>query len=62
MILGDFSERTHTLEDFVPKDGNNFINDSSDISLYAKIRKTFDTTNNNHGKQLINICKNTDLT
>ena len=61
MILGDFNGRTNTLEDYVPKDGNNFINDVSDISLHPKIRQNFDTTINNHGRQLINICKNTDL-
>ena len=61
MILGDFNARTNTLADFVPKDGNQFINDMSETSLHPKIRQNFDTTINNHGKHLINICKNTDL-
>ena len=61
MILGDFNARTNTLADFVPKDGNQFINDVSETSLHPKIRQNFDTTINNHGKHLINICKNTDL-
>ena len=36
MVLGDFNGRTSTLEDFISKDGNNFINDLSDESLQPK--------------------------
>jgi hypothetical protein len=61
MILGDFNARTCKLEDFVSKEGNNFINDTSENCLQPKIRQSFDNNINNHGKKLINLCKNTDL-
>lgn len=61
MILGDFNARTGTLEDHISKDGNNFINDSSESSLQPKNRHNFDNQINNHGKQLINICKSSDM-
>ena len=61
ILLGDFNGRTSTLEDFVSKDGNNYINDLSNDSLQPKNRLNFDNTTNNHGLQLINICKNTDI-
>ena len=61
ILLGDFNGRTSTLNDFVSKDGNNYTNDLSDDSLQPKNRLNFDNTINNHGLQLINICKNTDM-
>ena len=61
IIFGDFNARTGILNDFVSKDGHKFINDTSNYSFQPKSRQTFDTTINNHGKQLINICKTTDL-
>ncbi len=36
ILLGDFNGRTITLEDFVPKNGNNYINDLSNDSLQPK--------------------------
>jgi hypothetical protein len=61
ILLGDFNGRTSTLNVSVSKDGNNYTNDLSDDSLQPKNRLNFDNTINNHGLQLINICKNTDM-
>ena len=61
MILGDFNARTNTLEDFISKDGSNFINDTSENCLQPKNRLNFDNQINNHGKQLINLGKNCDM-
>lgn len=61
MILGDFNARTSKLDDFVSKDGNNFIIDASENCMLPKNRENFDNNINNHGKQLINTCKNTDM-
>ena len=61
LLLADFNGITSTLNDFVSKDGNNYTNDLSDDSLQPKNRLKFDNTINNHGLQLINICKNTDM-
>jgi hypothetical protein len=33
MILGDFNARTNKLEDYITKNGNNFIQDTSENSL-----------------------------
>ena len=61
IVLGDLNARTSKLDDFVSKDGNNFINDSSECSLQPKNRQNIDNNINNHGKQLIDIFKNNDL-
>jgi hypothetical protein len=61
ILLGDLNARTSTLEDSVPQDGNNYINDLRYNSLQPKNRLNFDNTTNRHGLQLINTCKNTDL-
>jgi hypothetical protein len=60
MILGDFNARTNTLVDFISKDGNNFINDTRENCLQPKNRLNFDPQINNHGRQLINLCKKCD--
>ena len=61
MIRGDFNARTNNLDDCVSKDGNNFINDTNENCLQPQNRENFDRNINNYGKQLINICKNTDM-
>ena len=61
MILGDLNARTGKLDDFVSKNGKHFINDTSEHSLKTKTRQNFDNQINNHGKQLINVCKSCDL-
>jgi endonuclease/exonuclease/phosphatase (EEP) superfamily protein YafD len=53
MILGDFNARTNTLEDFISKDGNNFINDTCENCLQPKNRLNFGHQIDNHDKQLI---------
>jgi hypothetical protein len=42
MILGDFNARTNNLDDCVSKDGNNFINDTSENCLQPQNRENFD--------------------
>ena len=61
MILGDFNARTDTCNDFISKDGNQFINDTSENCFQTKQRLSFDHQINNHGKQLINVCKSSDI-
>ncbi|CAB3994131.1 Hypothetical predicted protein [Paramuricea clavata] len=61
MLLGDFNARTSKLEDFVSKEGNTFINDITETSFEPKTRDNFDSCVNNHGKSLIEICKNCNL-
>jgi hypothetical protein len=61
-MLGDFNARTSKLEDFVSKEGNTFINDDiTETSFEPKTRDNFDSCVNNHGKSLIEICKNCNL-
>ena len=59
--LGDFNARTSKQEDFVSNEGNEYIPDTSENSFYLKERQNFDTSINNHGKKLIEICKTCDL-
>ena len=62
LLLGDFNARTGKYTDLVSKEGNNFIdNDNSEISLHPPNRNSFDNIINNHGKRLLQICKNSDL-
>ncbi|CAB4018460.1 Hypothetical predicted protein [Paramuricea clavata] len=61
MLLGDFNARTSNLKDFVSKEGNTFINDISETSFEPKIRESFDNSTNQHGKSLIEICKNCNM-
>ena len=61
MLLGDFNARTGTLEDFISKDKNNLIHDTTENCLQPPKRQSFDNTINNHGKQLLGMLKATDL-
>ena len=61
MLLGDFNARTSNLKDFVSKEGNTFINDISETSFEPKPRESFDNSTNQHGKSLIEICKNCNM-
>ncbi|CAB3986903.1 Hypothetical predicted protein [Paramuricea clavata] len=61
IALGDFNARTSKQEDFVSNEGNEYIPDTSENSFYLKDRQNFDTSINNHGKKLIEICKTCDL-
>jgi hypothetical protein len=61
MLLGDFNARTSKLEDFVSNKGNTFINDITETAFQPKIRESFDSYINKHGKNLIEICKNCNL-
>ena len=61
MVLGDFNARTSKMRDFVSKEGNDFITDASENCFCPQDRENFDNNINNHGKKLINLCKNTDM-
>ena len=61
MLLGDFNARTSKLEDFVSKEGSTFIDDITETSYTPKNRENFDSTVNNHGKCLIELCKTCNL-
>jgi hypothetical protein len=61
MLLGDFNARTSKLEDFVSKEGSTFIGDITETSYTPKNRENFDSTVNNHGKCLIELCKTCNL-
>jgi hypothetical protein len=50
--LNKINARTCKLEDFGSKEGNNFINDTSENCLQPKVRQSFDNNINNHGKNL----------
>ena len=59
MLTGDFNARTSTHEDFISNDGNKHLNDLDRNNM--KCRENFDNKINNHGKQIIEICKIYDL-
>jgi exonuclease III len=61
ITLGDFNARTNKLDDFVSSEGSDLIHDTSENSLHPTERQNFDSTVNNNGKKLIEICKNCDL-
>ena len=61
LILGDLNARTSKLTDFVSSEGNKHIINSSEDSLTPLERQNFDSSINNHGKKLIEICKNWEL-
>ncbi len=61
VTLGDFNARTNKLDDFVSSEGSELIHDTSENSLHPTERQNFDSVINNHGKKLIEICKNCDL-
>ena len=61
MLLGDFNARTSKSEDYISNEGSDHIHDTSEKSFQPLERQSFDPITNNHGKQPIEICKNTDL-
>jgi hypothetical protein len=61
LLLGDLNARTSKLEDFVSSDGSDHIQDTSDNYFQPPERQNFDSTINNHGKKIIEICKSTDM-
>ena len=61
MLIGVFNARTSKLEDFVSKEGSTFIGDITETSYTPKNREKFDSTVNNHGKCLIELCKTCNL-
>ena len=61
LLLGDLNARTSKLEDFVSSDGSDHIQDTSDNSFQPQERQNFDSTINNHGKKIIEICKSTEM-
>ena len=62
LIIGDFNCRAGKYSDSVCQEGNTVItNDESEFSLYGTQRNGIDNELNNHGKRLLEICRNTDL-
>jgi exonuclease III len=61
IILGDFNARTGKLNDALSDEGNKHVPDKSEQSHQTPERESFDLTVNNHGENLIEICKNNDL-
>ena len=62
LVLGDFHARTGEFQDFVSKDGHEFIpNDSSEFSVQPKLQNSFHKKLNSHGKKLLALCKTFDL-
>ena len=57
-MLGDLNARTNKLKGFV---SNKESDHNSDSSFQPPERQNFDPATNNHGKELIDICKNTDM-
>ena len=49
------------LEDFISKEGCAFIGDITETSYTPKSRENFDSSVNNHGKCLIELCKTCNL-
>lgn len=61
LLIGDFNARTGKLKDFIVPDGNKYIKNLSPDIYHKSIRENFDNKINNHGKRLIEICKNCNL-
>ena len=61
MLISDFNARTGKLKDFIEPDGNKYIKILSPDIYHKSIRENFDNKINNHGKRLIEICKNCNL-
>lgn len=61
LLIGDFNARTGKLKDFIEPDGNKYIKNLSPDIYHKSIRENFDNKINNHGKRLIEICKNFNL-
>ena len=61
MLPGDCNARTSKCADYMSDEGNNFIDDITTLSFIPVDRQSFDSTINNHGKRLIQICKSCNL-
>jgi exonuclease III len=61
IIIGDFNARTGKLNDFIETDGNKYIQNLNSNFSHNSKRENFDNKINNHGKHLIEICKNCNL-
>ena len=63
MLLGDLNARTSKLNDFNSPDGNRFL--PTDLleksQCFSECRNNLDNTVNNHGKNVLNICKQFDI-
>jgi hypothetical protein len=61
MLIGYFNARTGKLKDYVSNEGSQLIHDCTSESNRQTSRENFDNTINNHGKCLIEFCKNHDF-
>ena len=57
----DFNAIFNDIKDFIVPDGNKYIKNLSPDIYHKSIRENFDNKINNHGKRLIEICKNCNL-
>ncbi len=55
LLIGDFNTITGKLKDFIETDGNEYIQNLNPDFSYNSKRQ------NNHGKRLIELCKNCNL-
>ena len=62
MLCGDFNSRTEKLLDYVPEKGDEHLKNNVKVTTQiVSNRKTSDSEINNHGKKLINLCKENSL-
>ena len=61
ILIGDFNARTSKLDDFVSTDGNKHIQNLTQDNSNETKRENFDNIINDHGKNLIEICKNCNM-
>ena len=62
MLCGDFNSRTGKLLDYVPDKGDEHLKNNLKVTTQiVSDRKTSDSEINNHGKKLINLCKENNL-
>ena len=63
LLLGVMNVRTGKYNDFLDANDKEYlITDTQEISFTASSRDNCDNVLNNHGKLLLQICKNFDLT
>ena len=63
MLLGDLNARTGKSNDYITADGNHFLCSGilEEQAAFAETRNNLDNNINNHGKFILEICKNFDI-
>ena len=57
ILVGDFNARASTISDFVETVGDKYLANSYNASLISYSRNNQDSHLNNHGKNLLDLCK-----